>query len=81
MENYIVKNAHCRYYNKPCLILLASCTLVACDNYITTHYKLTKLQGLYKFHGKYNLYRFVQKLHEFHAMINMTNLFVHIQIF
>jgi hypothetical protein len=81
MDNYIVKSTHCRYYNKPCLILLASCTLVACDNYITTHHKLTKLQGLYKLCGKYDLHRFVQKLQEFHVMINMNNLFVHIEIF
>jgi hypothetical protein len=44
MENYIVKSTHCRYYNKPCLILFSNCTLIACDNYITIHHKLTKLQ-------------------------------------
>jgi hypothetical protein len=37
MDIYTVEYTHYKHdYNQSCLILLTSCTLVTCDNYITT---------------------------------------------
>jgi hypothetical protein len=42
LDIYIVKCTHHIYsYNQSCLTLLASCTLVACDNYITSKINVT----------------------------------------
>jgi hypothetical protein len=42
LDIYIVECTHHRYsYNQLWLILLASCILVACDNYITTKINVT----------------------------------------
>jgi hypothetical protein len=41
------------------------------DSYITN---LLGFVGLYKFRVKYNFYIFIQKLHEFHVMVNMNDI-------
>lgn len=47
MDIYIVEYTHCKYAcNKSCLILLASCNLVACDNYIKIRINVTPNQPL-----------------------------------
>jgi hypothetical protein len=39
---YIIKCTHCNYScNQTCLILLVTCILVACDNYVTTKVNVT----------------------------------------
>ncbi len=42
MNIHTIECTHHRYgYSQPCLTLLASCTLVACENYITIKVSVT----------------------------------------
>jgi hypothetical protein len=41
---------------------------------------ITKLQsfiGLYKFHAKSDFHELIQKLHEFHVMVNTNDIFMY----
>lgn len=47
MDNYIIKCTHCTHgYSQPCLILLANCTSIMYDNYITTRVNVRPNQWL-----------------------------------
>jgi hypothetical protein len=47
MDIYIIKCTHCRYdCSQTCLTLLANCSLITHDNYITTRVNVTPNQQL-----------------------------------
>ncbi len=65
---------HCIYdYSQPCLTLLTNCTLVTCNNYITTRINLFANQQLFcnKCTTLSNTYNHATCIH-FHRPIYMT---------
>ncbi len=74
MYIYIIQCTPCIfYYSQPCLTLLINCTLVACNNYITTGINLIINQRLLcnKCTALSNTYDHAMCIH-FHYLIYMT---------